>query len=880
MAWDLWGPSPPQVELGTTYFPESEWQCDFYFGYGHDVIEENALNEKLCLEVVGRLIAKTDTEIDELEKDLVTLQSELAWAKHEEWSDTCCGALREKIAFLDGSLKNLRNKDENNIEVQSLMHTEPAESIDEIMKDLLRKYVVEKDEQPAKTEIIDSSLESWRIAAGYSDNKKTSSESNSESSRQSEAKGQGPEETETSRMTSNNDQPANTITLNSSSDSLGLAAGFTEKKFTSSSTESSRQCEAKGHGVVPEEKESSCMINNKQPAQTSIMGSSPDSLNLTAGYIDKKTTSSCDSESTRPWEAKGLGFLTEEKEMIPTASSHYEGNRMQNSEVKCVSAKYSTSVSSIDEKTSQESFDSKLIDEVVEHSLIPTADNIGTSQRPDGHESDVSKTVEPPDVIASDSLIYGNGCSSEVKNSCMPILTENGCDEISKQLSTATARSQTLMSSLTPEIKATLQNTKKPACSLVKYGAEDTLRESAGIKKSDECLESRLCALSPTKGDVEQKLIDFVPQTALKVGIKESKMTLGNKIGCPNKSLKTAGNGRNHRQTVKFQGRITDEEDSDQFGTEKETQKDENADLDGKPLLPPLALKPQRPKRKRKLPLTVQNVQETCFPSTEMSSNTTFISKAQKEQKSKVIDDNTRLNQFFGSKQCEKSGHLEQYEDKEHATSLGNSKTSASQLQKKRKRTPSFQFTADTEECTGYLGSKDLHREVQTKRKVTSTLTRPAEVKDLSFLGLQDSHTDATNGSIEEDLKHPEKEDPKVVEAAKSQKQRQMTSTFPHPAESKDLPLGLGLQDLHKDRDTTNGWTEEDPLIVKPYSGDDSQARNLVPYAIPTPIPSLRLKEMTVGQLKELAKRLEVKGFSKLKKMELVELLARKQRGH
>ncbi|XP_062006635.1 uncharacterized protein LOC133723783 [Rosa rugosa] len=880
MAWDLWGPSPPQVELGTTYFPESEWQCDFYFGYGHDVIEENALNEKLCLEVVRRWIAKTDTEIDELEKDLVSLQSELAWAKHEEWPDTCCGALREKIAFLDSSLKNLRNKDENNIEVQSLMHTESAESIDELMKDLLRKYVLEKDEQPAKTEIIDSSSESWRLAAGYSDNKKTSSESNSESSRQSEAKGQGPEEKETSRMTSNNEQPANTITMNSSSDSLGLAAGFTEKKFTSSnsSTESSRQCEEKGQGVAPEEKESSCMINNKQPAQTSIMGSSPDSLKLTAGYIDKKTTSSCDSESTRPWEAKGLGFLTEEKEMVPTASSHYEGNRMQNSEVKCMSTKYSTSVSSIDEKSSQESFDSKLIDEVVEHSLIPTEDNIGTSQRPDGHESDVSKT--PPDVIASDSLIYGNGCSSEVKNSCMPILTENGCDEIRKQLSTATARSPTLMSSLTPEIKATLQNTKKqPACSLVEYGGEDTLRESAGIKKSNECLESKLCALSPTKGDVEQKLIDFVPQTALKVGIKESKMTLGNMIGCPNKSLKTAGNGRNHRQTVRFQGRITDEEDSDQFGTAKETQKDENADLDSKPLLP-LGLKPQRPKRKRKLPLTVQNVQETCFPSTEMSSNTTFISKAQKEQKSKVIDDYTRLNQFFGSKQCEKSGHLEQYEDKEHATSLGNSKTSASQLQKKRKRTPSFQFTADTEECTGYLGSKDLHRDVQKKRKVTSTLTRPAEVKDLSFLGLQDSHRDATNGSIGEDLKHPEKEDPKMVEASKSQKQRKMTSTLSLPAESKDLPLGLGLLDLHKDRDTTNGWTEEDPLIVKSYSGDDSQARNLVPYAIPTSIPSLRLKEMTVGQLKELAKRLEVKGFSKLKKMELVELLAMKQRGH
>ncbi|KAL6133990.1 hypothetical protein ACLB2K_066223 [Fragaria x ananassa] len=386
-----------------------------------------------------------------------------------------------------------------------------------------------------------------------------------------------------------------------------------------------------------------------------------------------------------------------------------------------MTTKHSTSVSSIDENTRLESFDSKLINEVVEHSFIPAA-YIGTSLRPDERRSDASKMVE------------------------------------------------------------------QPACSLVKYGGQDALRQSAGIKKSNGCPESSLCASSLTECNVEQKLIDFVPQTARKVGIRKSKMTM------------------------------------------------------------------------------------------EISSNTKVISKAEKEQKSKVTDDNTRSNQV--SKKCEKLGHLEQCEDKEHGTSHGNSKTSASQLQKKRKRTSS-PLTADTRERTAWLGSKDLNRDLRKKRKVTSAFTCTAEVKDLSLsLPLQDLHRDATNGSIEEDLKHPERKDSEIVEASKSQKQRNMTSTFTIPAEIKDLSLGVGMQNLHKDRDATNGKAVENPLIVKSYSGDDSHARNLVPYAIPTPIPSQRLMEMTVGKLKDLAKRLELKSIHKLRKMELVDLLAKTQGGH
>ena len=58
--------------------------------------------------------------------------------EHEEWSDFCCDALREKINCLDISIRKLRNKDENDIEVYLLMHIEPAEKLHEIVKALLK----------------------------------------------------------------------------------------------------------------------------------------------------------------------------------------------------------------------------------------------------------------------------------------------------------------------------------------------------------------------------------------------------------------------------------------------------------------------------------------------------------------------------------------------------------------------------------------------------------------------------------------------------------------------------------------------------------------------------------------------------------------------
>ena len=96
-----------------------------------DVIQEKASNEKSCIQVLRVLITKANTEILELEEDLITLQSQLGWAD-ETWSDICSAALREKIDCLDiliRSLKNTNVQDEHDFGVCLLMRREPAEKM-------------------------------------------------------------------------------------------------------------------------------------------------------------------------------------------------------------------------------------------------------------------------------------------------------------------------------------------------------------------------------------------------------------------------------------------------------------------------------------------------------------------------------------------------------------------------------------------------------------------------------------------------------------------------------------------------------------------------------------------------------------------------------
>ncbi|KAL6987190.1 hypothetical protein U1Q18_012941 [Sarracenia purpurea var. burkii] len=160
MDWAVWDRSHDQVVRESSYMGH-EWQHDFYLGYGLDLIEENALNEKSCIQVLRVLMTKANTEILELEEDLITLQSQLAWAD-ESWSEICSAVLREKIDCLDILIQDLKNtnvQDELNFGVCLQLHREPAEKMHDIVKALLENYFDRNDEQPANSIVNASNLD-------------------------------------------------------------------------------------------------------------------------------------------------------------------------------------------------------------------------------------------------------------------------------------------------------------------------------------------------------------------------------------------------------------------------------------------------------------------------------------------------------------------------------------------------------------------------------------------------------------------------------------------------------------------------------------------------------------------------------------------------
>ncbi|KAJ8534197.1 hypothetical protein K7X08_007521 [Anisodus acutangulus] len=68
-----------------------------------DVIEEDALNEKSCVQVLNILIKKADSEIAELEDDILMLQRQLACEDDMRFAE-----LNKKIVNLDNMLRTLK----------------------------------------------------------------------------------------------------------------------------------------------------------------------------------------------------------------------------------------------------------------------------------------------------------------------------------------------------------------------------------------------------------------------------------------------------------------------------------------------------------------------------------------------------------------------------------------------------------------------------------------------------------------------------------------------------------------------------------------------------------------------------------------------------
>ncbi|GAB4851637.1 hypothetical protein Ancab_031039 [Ancistrocladus abbreviatus] len=128
-------------------------ECDFHFCYGLDLIEEDAINEKCCLEVLRNLIGKADSEILQLEDDMAILQSQLKWAEHDKYGElyeVWCATFKEKINSLSLSIHSLRNEKffgGNGLSAELVTHRQPAQRISAIIGTLLRHHFPEDYKQ-------------------------------------------------------------------------------------------------------------------------------------------------------------------------------------------------------------------------------------------------------------------------------------------------------------------------------------------------------------------------------------------------------------------------------------------------------------------------------------------------------------------------------------------------------------------------------------------------------------------------------------------------------------------------------------------------------------------------------------------------------------
>ncbi|KAL8489485.1 hypothetical protein ACS0TY_025398 [Phlomoides rotata] len=140
MDLSLWDP-PDDHYLTSQHNNEDHSLCDFSFGYGRDVIEEDALNERSCLQVLNILVSKADEEITKLKEDILMLHCQMAWYNE---------ALIEKTDHLNILIQNLKNgttEDVHYPDLQLELPVEQPQSFDGSLKPLLEYPVKIKQER-------------------------------------------------------------------------------------------------------------------------------------------------------------------------------------------------------------------------------------------------------------------------------------------------------------------------------------------------------------------------------------------------------------------------------------------------------------------------------------------------------------------------------------------------------------------------------------------------------------------------------------------------------------------------------------------------------------------------------------------------------------
>ncbi|XP_048225662.1 uncharacterized protein LOC8284764 isoform X1 [Ricinus communis] len=695
MDWDLWSSPYDPVAEESRFFSQPERMRDFYFGYGFDAIEEDALNEKYCIQALRILITEADTEIDKLEQDLISLQSELAWIEDEEWSQICSNALREKINCLDISIKHLMNKDKNDVEVHLLMHTQPIETLNEILKDLLSNNLCKKREQPKEIndaiilissdvprEALNVMRENKKGGSSYSI--QTVREGMKESSSMTEDAAVHPSLKLQERKTNNpeNVKPANASTKDSNP-SLKVAAGHSGEEILSSNygLKNAGKGESRKHGFSPKDKKTIQNLGSKS--------------------ADKGRRSAEKIIEVPPTKVGVINAISD-------ASKHADRNFS---------------------KKNLSNSDSSIENEMEEQSSISSADvSLGSSMKLEVKQADPGKKVKLANAIVKglglSASRHATGEFNEMKNLCRSSLEVSGNRE---HYYRAPGKSKTLTASLNCGGKGNYV-AKHEHADFDKNVSTEELRCTNDVNGRKGFSDSGFgTSCNP---DIKQKMSDFSQKAARKWTIKESKVSATEKAIPLNSSLKAEGKPRSPRRIVKVvEAALTETENcaltslleqpdkkgnnaikvqsKEEGKTMREVHTSKIATEDKKSRLN-LSLDLEKEKTNRSTKSNPLILQEIGISTMVVDSSSTFISKGKKRQKSLVSPVTPRLYQ--DCKAARKAVQPSEFESKKNVDSFDNSANSVSSPQNKRKKSTIFPIIAKGRDFSLQMDFSSSHR--------------------------------------------------------------------------------------------------------------------------------------------------------------------------
>ncbi|GLT26608.1 hypothetical protein SLA2020_016630 [Shorea laevis] len=455
------------------------WQYDCHFGYGFDVIEEDALNEKFCLQVLRILISKADAEIDELENCLVSLQCELGWAEYDDWSEICCNALSKRIDCLEFSIKSLRNKDENDVEVHLLMHTQPAEKLGDILKVLLKSYCHNKDKQN-KQPLDDTVLDSGSDSTGHVADRLLESQKLSVFDLNVAAK----EETQS---------PCLAHTENSTS--INTSCELLEKKSNTPEAVKLDHTDAKDQIECPLALAADHSGKNKVANNHVLETTSGKQRTRSAG----KRMSNLEMVKVKE---HAMGYLNKKKLKVSGLKITSEQNQEQ------------SSISTEDVV-------------ILDSSPMPVEERVDH-----GKKVKLANTISKIQVSRACNCKQTTGLSKEMKQLRKSGFKVNG-HEVEEYLVFVDDKDAISNSTLIPGCNGSVSKSDKPVSAMIKNESPDTLRHATDLDRSRDnsaFLLGALCQKKSLNFDIDQKLCDIAVEATHKCSMKETKVSSTDKL--------------------------------------------------------------------------------------------------------------------------------------------------------------------------------------------------------------------------------------------------------------------------------------------------------------------------------------------------------------